>query len=937
MKLLESSSFRGRTFVILIVCLGIPLLATFSVVQYLNKDIFYEQKGDNLTCIASVLNNRLDERGYDAILKDYGAQDATREEKIAALNDALSDVTDEVASVAEGLGVGYYSRELDAILTYGPSSVFSDNVGKSIAPDHPGRKVMAANAPMVQMGTMVRGNIMNAMVPVERNGEVIGYIWANELVSELENMLNRSTALISTLLLLTYLLMVAIVTIFFRQLMRTEKKSRDTVEEAAKEIKRVDDLMHIVNKAVSSLLSADESSFEEAQQNCMTMMMTALEVDRLSIWRRDKAEPGGVFRLEASCQNELGNSCDHIDFGLNDFPEAAEWPEWLCGMEDNRIVSHFLSQMTEEKKQWLASFGICSITTVPVFLQDDFWGFVSFTNCHTERGFSQDEEAILVSGSMLMSNAIARNEMLHRLVLAREDALAGTRAKSAFLASMSHEMRTPMNAIIGMATIGRSATDEARKNYAFGKISDASIHLLGIINDVLDISKIESGKLELSPSEFVFEEMLQRVVNVTGGPFAEKEQSFLVRIDDAIPATLICDDQRFAQVITNLLSNAVKFTPQHGAIRLDARLLSEEKGICTIQIDVSDTGIGLNEEQQMRVFKSFEQAEGSTTRKYGGTGLGLSISKNLVELMGGEIWVKSEEGKGATFSFTVRAAVGSRRNIRALPDGPEWGNFSLLLVCGNAKVLEYFSGMMEKLGLESESASSGEEAVALMHERGGYDLFFVDWRIGDIDGVELARQIKDWDTDQKVVLLATPAEWDKLLANGKIVSADKILSKPILPSAITACIAECLAPERQAEQDDTLEGGSGDDYSGRIILLAEDVEVNREILLALLEDTGVTIDCAENGAEAVSMFRENPGRYEMVFMDVQMPEMDGYEATRVIRAMEVSGAKEIPIVAMTANVFREDVEACRQAGMNDHVGKPLNLEEVLDKLRRYLA
>ncbi|MDL2263988.1 response regulator [Synergistaceae bacterium OttesenSCG-928-I11] len=788
----------------LVLCLGIPLLATLYIVQFINKNVFFEQKGDNLIALAHVLDKRLDERGYDAILKDAGAERATREQKIATLNAALRDATDEVASVSERLGVGFYSRELDAILTYGPSDAFGENVGKPIGQDHPGRTVMATGTPMVRMGTMVRGNIMNAMIPVERGGDVIGYIWANELVSDLESTLNRSTGTISFLLLLAYLLMVTIVTLFFRRLMRAEKKSRDTVEEASREIQRVDGLMHIVNKAVSSLLSADENGFEEAQQNCMNMMMSAMEVDRLFIWRLDTTCEKDVFRLAAFSEGGIGSPRGHIDFEKEEARRVAEWSDWLESMENNRVVTRFRSEMTEAGGQWLDSYDIKSITIVPVFLQDDFWGFVSFSNCHEERSFTKDEETILVSGSMLMANAIARNEMLHRLVQAREEALAGTRAKSAFLASMSHEMRTPMNAIIGMTAIGKSATDVARKDYAFGKIGDASTHLLGVINDVLDLSKIESGKLELSPVEFVFRDLLRRVESVMGERFAEKELSFSVRIDESIPTTLVCDDQRLAQVITNLLSNAVKFTPSHGAVTLDARLIGEDEEGYVIQIDVSDTGIGLSAEQQGRVFQSFEQAESSTTRKYGGTGLGLSISKNLVEMMGGRIWVESKEGQGATFSFTVRAPAGSHQ--------------------------------------------------------------------------------------------------------------------------------ETAGPDDASNEKPT------DDYNGRIVLLAEDVEVNREILLGLLEYTGIAIDCAYDGAQAVQMFRENPGRYEMIFMDVQMPEMDGYEATRRIRAMEAenAGGEKIPIVAMTANVFREDIEACRAAGMDDHIGKPLDLKEVLEKLRRYL-
>ncbi|MDR3294850.1 MAG: PAS domain-containing protein, partial [Clostridiales Family XIII bacterium] len=266
------------------------------------------------------------------------------------------------------------------------------------------------------------------------------------------------------------------------------------------------------------------------------------------------------------------------------------------------------------------------------------------------------------------------------LVRAREEAETASRAKSEFLANMSHEIRTPMNAVIGMTTIGKAASDLERKDYCFGKIQDASTHLLGVINDILDMSKIEANKFELSPVEFEFEKMLQRVVNVSNFRVDEKQQKFTVHIDRAIPRTLIGDDQRLAQVITNLLGNAVKFTPEQGSISLNTRFVKEENGICTLQIEVTDTGIGISEEQKLRLFRSFEQADGGTARKFGGTGLGLVISKRIVEMMGGDIWIESEPGKGSTFAFTVQAGRGAGEKHSLLAPGVIWGNIRVLAV-----------------------------------------------------------------------------------------------------------------------------------------------------------------------------------------------------------------------------------------------------------------
>ena len=404
-----------------------------------------------------------------------------------------------------------------------------------------------------------------------------------------------------------------------------------------------------------------------------------------------------------------------------------------------------------------------------------------------------------------------------KLEEARKAAEVASEAKSVFLSNMSHEMRTPMNAIIGMAAIGKSAHTIDKKDYALDKIDGASKHLLGVINDVLDIAKIEANKLELSIIDFSFENMIQKVVEVITFRMNERDQRFYVNIDKKIPDIMFGDNQRLAQVITNLLSNACKFTPEKGDITLDASMISAKNGICDMQISVTDTGIGITKEQKSRLFQAFEQADSGTSRNYGGTGLGLTISKRIVDLMGGEIWVESKPGIGSKFSFTVP--------LRYSPE---------------------------------EEKPSPEEGI--------------DSEIED---------------------------------SGKA--------------------------KKRAEARKEF-----DDFSGYRVLLAEDVDINREIVMTLLEPTHLDIEYAENGAEAVRMYEAAPNRYDLILMDVQMPEMDGHEATRRIRRMSVPRASEIPIIAMTANVFREDIEKCIEAGMNAHIGKPIILDEVIDFLRRYL-
>jgi CheY-like chemotaxis protein len=532
--------------------------------------------------------------------------------------------------------------------------------------------------------------------------------------------------------------------------------------------------------------------------------------------------------------------------------------------------------------------------------------------------------------SSVIAGALARGIVERERADALEQAVKASKAKGDFLSNMSHEIRTPMNAIIGMTTIGKSASDLEKKDYAFERIEDASVHLLGVINDILDMSKIEANKLELSPDEFDFEKMLQKVVNVINFRIEEKKQNFYVNIDKDIPFTLVGDDQRLAQVVTNLLSNAVKFTPEYGSIYLSSRLLEEEDGVYTLQIDVADTGIGITQEQQSRLFKSFEQAESGTSRKFGGTGLGLAISKRIVEMMGGTIWTKSAPGKGTKFSFTIKTRKGERERENFLN---RWGNVRVLAVDDAPEVLECFENIALRWGIASDTAISGEKALALLSEKGHYDIYFIDWKMPDMNGIELTRRIRSHGAEGSVVvMLAT--EWSAIEDEAKAAGVDKFLSKPLFPSSLAECLNECLGV---SDNSALTEEKRFDNFEGKCILLAEDVDINREIVSALLEPTKLEIVCAENGAEALRMFKEAPSRYDMVFMDVQMPEMDGYEATREIRALSCTEAKEVPIVAMTANVFKEDIEKCLASGMNDHLGKPLNIDEMLEKLHKYLS
>ena len=583
-----------------------------------------------------------------------------------------------------------------------------------------------------------------------------------------------------------------------------------------KSVELESDMLITVNSVSAILLEPDMDKFEDNLYISMGLLGHAVNVDRVYIWQNHKID-GKLYCTQLYEWSEGAEPQQGNEYSVN-----ISYDDIVPGLEERlkrgECLNGVVREMPIEYQRQLVPQSVLSIIIVPVFLHEELWGFVGFDDCKNERVFSINEEIILRSASRMIANALLRQTMSQEIQVALEQAKAGSKAKGDFLSIMSHEMRTPMNAIIGMTAIAERTNNIYEKNHALSKIGDASNYLLGVINDILDMAKIEANKLELAPIEFNFEEMLRKAITIINFRIEEKAQQLTLQVDDNIPLSLVGDDQRLSQVITNILSNAVKFTPEHGEIHLEASLVDETDGVCELRFVVVDSGIGISIEQQERLFQAFEQAEGGISREYGGTGLGLVISKSIVESMDGSISVESELGKGAKFIFTVK--------------------------------------------------------------------------------------MKRCEKDLRSV--------------GAFELSDKDLTTP----------------------DEATHDGKAFNFSSKKMLLVEDIDINREILIALLEDTGLEIDCAQNGKRALEMVQAAPEKYDIVFMDIQMPEMDGYEATRCIRALPEMNCADmpiLPIVAMTANVFKDDIEACLAAGMNDHLGKPFDIENIMQVLRKYLT
>lgn len=530
---------------------------------------------------------------------------------------------------------------------------------------------------------------------------------------------------------------------------------------------------------------------------------------------------------------------------------------------------------------------------------------------------------------------------------ALENARNANAAKSSFLSHMSHEIRTPMNAIIGMTTIALTRLDDrGRVQDCLAKIAQSSRHLLGLINDVLDMSKIENGKLSITHEPFNFQMALQGVVNLIQPQTQERRQDFDVSLSGVDEEELLGDVLRLNQILINILSNAVKFTPAGGSIRLEVRQIYKKNNSVRFRFIIRDTGIGMSKEFVERLYTPFEQATSSIASKFGGTGLGMAITKNLVSLLGGTIFVKSEEGRGTEFTVELPFGISGRQqdSSRARLEP-----LKVLIVDDDRDTCEHAFLLLDKMGLRTRWVLSGAEAVKLVHEShecgDDYDVCFIDWKMPDMDGAETARRIRSEVGPDTLIIIISAYDWGPIEAEARASGVDAFIAKPFFASNLYNTLASMTrsVTHPKAEVSEVRQTGVEStapphyDFTGRRILLVEDNEFNREIAQEFLEMTGATVECAEDGSRAVELFTASkPGQYDIILMDVQMPVMDGYEATRSIRASEHPDAKSIPILAMTANAFSEDVAAAVASGMNGHIAKPIDVSVLYRLLDSHL-
>ena len=540
---------------------------------------------------------------------------------------------------------------------------------------------------------------------------------------------------------------------------------------------------------------------------------------------------------------------------------------------------------------------------------------------------------------LVMSDRSVDRKMNQALAEAVHVAETASKAKSTFLSNMSHDIRTPMNAIIGFTTLALSNIDNTQRVRDYlGKILSSSNHLLSLINDILDMSRIESGKIHLEETEVSLSDVLHDLKTIISGQIHAKQLELYMDAMDVANEDVYCDKTRLNQVLLNLLSNAVKFTPAGGTVSVRLKQLPEAvKGCALYEIRVKDNGIGMSQEFAQKIFSPFERERTSTVSKIQGTGLGMAITKNIVEMMGGTIEVQTEQGKGTEFivrlPFRIQPETHRVEKIAALE------GLKALVVDDDFNTCDSVTKMLVKVGMRSEWTLSGREAVLRARQSmelgDAFHAYIIDWRLPDMNGIEVTRQIRSLGNDTPIIIL-TAYDWADIEAEAKAAGVTAFCAKPLFMSDIRQTLMTAIG-QTQAEAEQPILPMASPDFKGKRILLVEDNELNREIATEILNEYGFLVDSAENGAVAVERVKNSaPGDYDLVLMDVQMPIMNGYEATKQIRALDNPGLAGITILAMTANAFDEDRKEALKCGMNGFLSKPIIMDELICALQNSL-
>ena len=568
------------------------------------------------------------------------------------------------------------------------------------------------------------------------------------------------------------------------------------------------------------------------------------------------------------------------------------------------------------------------------------WGRTSYLQVRVAYVQERDGDNVVVIGTRNVDDLIKKERAQEMALQAAYDAAeAANKAKTDFLSNMSHDIRTPMNGIIGMTAIAASHIDDReRVQDSLQKITMASKHLLSLINEVLDMSKIESGKVQLMEEEFNLSDLVDNLITMTNSQVKEHHHELKVSISNLTHEAVIGDSLRIQKVFTNIMGNAVKYTPDGGEIHLSI----SEKPSCQAKVGCyefifEDNGIGMRKEFVDRIFEPFARAEDERVSYIQGTGLGMSISRNIVRMMGGDIKVESILGVGSRFTVTFYLKLQDTEKIQY----DKFVNLDVLVADDDKLSLESCCSVLDDLGMRTKGVSTGEEAVrevVLCHEQGkDYFACIIDWKMPGMDGIETTRAIRKEVGNDVPIIIISAYDWSDIEQEARAAGANAFISKPMFRSRLVKTFCTLMDEEVQQESVMAMDDLASMELSGYRALLVEDNELNVEVATVILEMTGLSVERVSDGTEAVDRMNDcEDGYYDIVFMDIQMPKMNGYDATRAIRAMNRNYCRQVPIVAMTANAFAEEVQAAKTVGMNGHIAKPLELKALLGVLQKWL-
>ncbi|MBQ7202420.1 MAG: response regulator [Eubacterium sp.] len=762
-------------------------------------------------------------------------------------------------------------------------------------------------------------------VPIKGTDWVLTYLIRESVIAEQigdisDDILNRSLAqsALATLILFG---------IFGYIIYQIRKNNRLTLEAEKAEVANF-----VKQREMKQQLELQEKLLmEEKQRTQQDKLISALSSDYWSVYYLELDKDEGVcYQAHSDIENGLkaGESFRYLDSVIkyaNEYVTDAYREEFLKfvqpesikeKLKETRVISfrYTVNRHGHESYEMVRYAGVFHPE------DEDYNDVHSVGACFT----NVDEET---------RKSIAQNEALNSALAAAEQA---SKAKTVFLSNMSHEIRTPMNAIIGLDNIALNDPDISPKTRDYlTKIGNSAEHLLNLINDILDMSRIESGRLVLKNEEFSFSKLIEYINTMFSGQCSDKGLDYQCRINGHVDDYYIGDNMKLRQVLINILGNAVKFTPAGGLVELTVECTAQYDKKSTLQFKIKDNGIGMSEEFLPHIFDAFAQEDGSSTNKYGSSGLGLAITKNIVEMMNGNIAVESEKGKGTVFTVTVTLRNAERGSDAEVEINPN--EMCVLVIDDDSVACEHAKLVLEKAGIASEIATSGAEAlemIKLRHaRREPYNLILVDWMMPEMDGIETTREIRSIIGHESAIIILTAYKWDDILDDAVSAGVDSFIAKPLFAGNL---LDEFKQAVKRKETIAAKEAHPAD-LSGKRVLVAEDVEINSDILKMVLQMRNIESEVAVNGKIAVDMFSEHPeGYYAAILMDMRMPEMDGLEATRVIRSMSRPDAKKIPIIALTANAFDDDVQRSLQAGLNAHLTKPVKPEALFGTLEELI-